>query len=221
MDASLLRTRRTRVKFCGMTSAADVALAVAAGADAVGLILAPSERQVTLEQAATIARAIPPFVSAVAVLGDDIGDADALRALGFTLQFSGDESPETCELLAGGLPYIKVFHLDPGAPHLQPERYAAYSRALWMFDTRVPGRRGGSGLPFDWSALATLSQTRRIVVSGGLTPENVADCLRAATPYAVDVRSGVESGGRKDAAKMRAFVDACGVGPTARRTGRE
>jgi len=213
---------RTRVKFCGMTSPDDVALAVEAGADAVGVIVAESSRRVALRDLEAIAAATPQFVARIGVLADQgAPEADALRALGFTLQFSGDESPETCELLAGGLPYIKVFHLDPSSPHLQPERYAAYSRALWMFDTRVPGRRGGSGLPFDWSALATLSQTRRIVVSGGLTPENVADCLRAATPYAVDVRSGVESGGRKDAAKMRAFVDACGVGSTARRTGRE
>jgi len=201
--------RRTRVKFCGMTSVADVSLAVDAGADAIGVIVAESARRVALADLEAIAAAIPPYVSRIGVLADQgHAEADALRALGFTLQFSGDESPETCEALAGGSAYIKVFHLDPSAVALEPERYAEYLGALWMFDTNVPGTRGGSGRAFEWTSVADLARDHRVVVSGGLTPENVADCVREVRPYAVDVRSGVETGGRKDRAKMRAFVDA-------------
>ena len=201
--------RRTRVKFCGMTSAADVSLAVDAGADAVGVIVAESARRVALPDLPAIAAAIPPYVSRIGVLADQgRAEAEALRALGFTLQFSGDESPETCEALAGGSSYVKVFHLDPSTLTLEPERYAAFRGALWMFDTNAPGKRGGSGRAFDWTAVTNLARDRRVVVSGGLTPENVADCIRAVKPYAVDVRSGIETDGQKDPAKMRAFIEA-------------
>jgi phosphoribosylanthranilate isomerase len=211
MDASLLRTRRTRVKFCGMTSAADIGLAVAAGADAVGVIVARSERQVTLEQAATIARAIPPFVSAVAVLGDDIGDADALRALGFTLQFSAPTPPADCERASAGRPYIKAFHVTPdgqidvGAPELD---LFAYENAVWLFDAASPGRYGGSGIAFRWEALGELAERRPLVIAGGLTAENVGTVVRTLRPFAVDARSGVERDGAKDAERMQAFVRA-------------
>jgi phosphoribosylanthranilate isomerase len=198
--------RRTRVKFCGMTSAADVALAVAAGADAVGVILAPSSRRVALERLPDIAAAIPPLVSRVGVVADQSGDEIALlRALGFTLQFSGDESPETCERLAAGEPYIKVFHVGADGD-IDLARCASYERATWMVDTRVPGVRGGSGVPFDWRIAEPATRLRPTIVSGGLHAENVADCIRSLRPYAVDVRSGIETNGEKDAEKMSAFV---------------
>jgi phosphoribosylanthranilate isomerase len=211
MDASVARTHRTRVKFCGMTSAADVGLAVAAGADAVGVILAPSARQVTLEQAAEIARAVPPFVRAVAVLGDDIGAADALRALGFALQFSAPTPPDECARASAGLPYIKTFHVTPdgqidvGSPELD---LYAYERALWMFDAASPGRYGGSGIAFRWEALGDLAQRRPLVIAGGLNADNVGILVRTVRPFAVDARSGVESDGAKDAQHMQAFVRA-------------
>jgi phosphoribosylanthranilate isomerase len=205
--------RRTRVKFCGMTSAQDVALAVEAGADAIGVILAESVRRVPLERLAEIAAATPPFVSRVAVLADQ-GEAEAApaRSLGFTLQFSGGESAQECEALARGAPYIKVFHLDveSGAP--DPERCAAYARALWMFDSRVPALRGGTGRTFDWRLAEAAGRARPIVISGGLTSENVAQCVRVLRPYAVDVRSGIETDGHKYAARMRAFVTAVAEG---------
>jgi phosphoribosylanthranilate isomerase len=201
--------RRTRVKFCGMTSAADVSLAVDAGADAVGVILAESARRVALTDLAAIAAAIPPYVSRIGVLADQgPAESEALRALGFTLQFNGDESPEICEALAAGSSYVKVFHVNPAAGTLEPGRYAEYRGALWMFDTKVAGSHGGSGRAFDWSAVTEVARERRVVIAGGLTPETVADCVRAVKPYAVDVRSGIETDGQKDPAKMRAFIDA-------------
>jgi phosphoribosylanthranilate isomerase len=77
-----------------------------------------------------------------------------------------------------------------------------------MFDSTVRGKLGGTGIAFDWERIVTIARARRVIVSGGLTPENVAACVRTVRPYAVDVRSGVESGGRKDISKMRAFVRA-------------
>jgi phosphoribosylanthranilate isomerase len=204
-----MQPRRTRVKFCGMTNPADVALAVAAGADAVGVILAPSARRVPLERLPEIAAAIPPLVSRVGVVVDPSDDEAALlRALGFTFQFSGDESPQTCELAAAGEPYIKVFHVDAAEGTFDLAACEAYERAIWMFDTRVPGVRGGSGVPFDWRVVAAATRLRQAIVSGGLGPENVADCIEAVRPYAVDVRSGVETKDAKDAAKMTAFIRA-------------
>jgi phosphoribosylanthranilate isomerase len=190
-----------------MTSAADVALAVDAGADAVGVIVAESSRRVSLDRLAAIAAAIPPYVSRVGVLADQ-GESEAapLRALGFTLQFSGEETPEQCAALAAGLPYLKVFHLDPSVPNVEVERYAAYENAVWMFDTHVAGNRGGTGRAFDWSALEAIASAHRIVVSGGLRAENVGACVALVRPFAVDVRSGIETDGAKDPVKMAAFV---------------
>jgi phosphoribosylanthranilate isomerase len=205
------RPRRTRVKFCGMTSPADVALAVEAGADAVGVIVAQSARRVPLERLEEIAAAIPPFVARVGVLADQgKREADALRALGFTLQFSGEESAAECDALAGGAPYIKVFHVDPEAGALDLQRCAAYSDALWMFDARGAGARGGTGTSFDWKLTEPVARAHRIVISGGLTARNVGACILKVHPYAVDVRSGIETDGKKDVAKMTAFIESVG-----------
>ena len=201
---------RTRVKFCGMTSPRDVALAVAAGADAVGVIAAESPRRVAEADLPRLAAAVPPFVDRIAVVVDPSDrEAALLRALGFTLQFSGDEPADRCEQLADGLPYVKAFHLPPEAagPPAAGD-LAAYGRALWMFDTRVAGRRGGTGVPFGWAAVAGVARERDVVVAGGLTPENVGACVRAVRPYAVDTRGGVETADAKDVEKMRAFVRA-------------
>lgn len=202
---------RTRVKFCGMTSARDVALAVEAGADAVGVIVAESARRVPLEGLAEIAAAIPPLVARIGVMADQgEREAEALRVLGFTLQFSGDETPADCAALARGAPFIKVFQVDAAAGVLDLERCAEYAGALWMFDSRAPGARGGTGTTFDWSVALPAARARRIIVSGGLTAENVGACVAAVRPYAVDVRSGIETAGKKDPAKMRAFVGSVG-----------
>jgi phosphoribosylanthranilate isomerase len=203
----------TRIKFCGMTSPADVALAVEAGADAVGIICAPSERRVTLERAAEIARAIPPFVAGFAVVdaARDDGVAPALYQLGLTLQFAGAASPDTCARQSAGRRYVKVLRvaadgtLDGGLREFGP---CDYGDALLLLDAAVPGRLGGSGVAFAWEFARTLARERPIAVAGGLTPGNVGACVRTLRPYAVDVRSGVERAGHKDAALMRAFVRA-------------
>lgn len=199
--------RRTRVKFCGMTSPEDIALAIDAGADAVGVICAESPRRVALDALPALAAAIPPYVFRIGVIADQgQREAQALRALGFTLQFSGEESPAQCEALSGGDPYIKVFHVDAAGGSLDVAAWSGYARALPMLDARVLSLRGGTGVTFDWRAAEPIVRARRVVVSGGLTPENVGACVRALRPYAVDVRSGIETDGRKDPAKMAEFI---------------
>lgn len=207
----MTRPGRTRIKICGLASVRDVELGVAAGADALGVIVAESPRRVPLERLAALAAAIPPFVAKVGVMVNQPEDvALRLRAAGFTLQFSGEEPAAACERMAAGGWYLKAFHVAAGAPgdRFDEARLAPYAHALCLFDSRVGDARGGTGVAFSWDAVESVAARRPVVVSGGLTSANVGACVRALRPYAVDVRSGVETGGEKDPEKMRAFVRA-------------
>lgn len=204
---------RTRVKICGCTDVRDVALAVDAGADAVGVILAESSpRRVGITRLHQIAVAIPAFVTLVAVFVDpSAGLIDEALKVGAIPQFHGDEDADLCEAFAAG-PYLKAFHVRPGLAATR-EAFARFARpyehATWLFDTAGSGgRSGGTGTTFPWEIAPELAGDRPYVVSGGLTPENVGACVRAIHPYAVDVRSGVETNGVKDPEKIRAFVRA-------------
>lgn len=182
-----------------------------AGADAVGLILAPSPRQVSPTQAAAAAAAAPSQVTVVGVFVDPT-EAELEHAFsllpGMIPQFSGSESPSLCRHL--GVPYLKVIPVsrqdpDPGgALRADLERFP---EALPVFET-ASAQRGGSGRAFDWSRVRALTALRPSVISGGLSQANVGECVRFLRPYAVDVRSGVESGASKDPAKLRAFIEA-------------
>jgi phosphoribosylanthranilate isomerase len=201
------------VKICGCTSAADVALAVDAGADAVGVILAEtSERCVSVERFRDIAESVPAITTLVAVFADPPEPlvAEALKA-GAIPQFHGNEPADACEAFAAG-PYLKAFHVASGQTYHSDafQRFARpYQHATWLFDTAgLRGLSGGTGSTFPWQIARGLAGERRFVVSGGLTPANVAACVRAVRPYAVDVRSGVETNGVKDPDKVRAFVRA-------------
>jgi phosphoribosylanthranilate isomerase len=205
---------RTRIKFCGCTSARDADAAVGLGVDAVGVIFAPaSPRRVDPETARLIARAVPAFVSLIGVFVEPAASQvhDAV-AMGYVPQFSGNEPAWDCEDAAAG-PYIKVYHLAPDSPaSVDPvafERFAgAYAHATWMFDTAADGKHGGTGRSFDWERARAIARARPVIVSGGLTPDTVGACVRRLRPYGVDVRSGIETDGVKDLAKMRAFVRA-------------
>ena len=202
---------RTRVKICGCTSAVEVAAAVAAGADAVGLIFAPSPRRITPEQGTAATAETPPRVSVVGVFIDPT-PAELEHALAvlprLIPQFSGSESPELCRHL--GVPYLKVFPVAtetaPGAADLATA-LAPYPEALPIFET-ASRQRGGSGRTFDWSVVQDLVGRRPAIISGGLDPSNVGECVRQLHPYAVDVRSGVETDGRKDPVKLGDFISA-------------
>jgi phosphoribosylanthranilate isomerase len=202
---------RTRVKFCGCTSPEDAAVAVALGVDAIGMIFAPSPRQVTINDARSIAQRLAPFVTPVGVFVDPSpDDVSAARAAvpGLVVQLSGDESPAFVKSLGGAT--IKAIHLDPTGEPIAAirERANAYPQSLLLFDTRTDGLAGGSGRTFAWNAIEQIAAERPVLIAGGLTAQNVGACIRAVRPYAVDVRSGIETNGAKDATKMIAFLAA-------------
>lgn len=174
------------------------------------MIFAESPRRISIERAHEIAAVLPAFISLVAVFVDPpLALVDEALKMGCIPQFCGDESPESCEQATEGT-YIKVFHLTPqgaGSSDIE-DAVARYPHATPLFDSRVDGRHGGTGVTFDWERVRGLALQRPVIVSGGLTPENVGACVRSLQPHAVDVRSGVETNGRKDFERMRAFVQA-------------
>jgi phosphoribosylanthranilate isomerase len=197
----------TWIKFCGCVTRGDVELAAEAGADAFGMIFAPSPREISLGAAAEIAarvRSIQPvavFVNPAASLVDEV------RALfpQALLQFSGEEPPEF--VARYGARAIKAIHVDADGTHVA-ERASRFADATLLLDARHDGLAGGTGTTFAWEHAVPIARERRVVVAGGLTPENVAACVERVRPFGVDVRNGIESDERKDLTKMRAFVRA-------------
>lgn len=207
---------RTRIKFCGLTREQDIDDAVAAGADAIGLVFfARSKRFVTPERAARLRARIPPFVSVTALTVN--ASVQEIREIldvvhPDVLQFHGDEDPESCAQY--GRPYMRAFRVGaPGmdTPEALLESCLAHSAAAgWLFDSHSEGF-GGSGRSFDWSCLSSVAHNanaRPLVLSGGLHAQKVYQALADVRPYAVDVSSGVETEpGIKSAEKMRQFAN--------------
>jgi phosphoribosylanthranilate isomerase len=198
-----------RSKICGITRIEDALAAVEAGADAIGLVFyGKSPRAVSIEQAAAILQALPPFVTSVGLFVDMPRDQlqQLLQRLPLDLlQFHGDESPADCE--GHGRPYIKALRVRPGEDVAAAMAPYAGARGI-LLDTFVEGVPGGTGASFDWS-LVPENAAKPIILAGGLDAGNVATAIRQVRPYAVDVSGGVEaSKGIKDAGKIRAFVRA-------------
>jgi phosphoribosylanthranilate isomerase len=200
---------RTRVKICGITRVEDARAAVDAGADAIGLVFyPPSPRHVELAQAAAIAAVLPPFVTTVGLFvnADVETIAEAVRACGIDLlQFHGNECPNYCS--EHGRPWIRALRMkDDIDLAAEAERFAG-ARGL-LLDAFRPGVPGGTGETFDWSRIP-VGMAGRIVLAGGLTPDNVEQAVRQVRPFAVDVSGGVErEPGIKDAEKIARFVQA-------------
>ena len=198
-----------RSKIGGITRIEDALAAVEAGADAIGLVFyGKSPRAVSIEQAAAILQALPPFVTSVGLFVDMPRDElqQLLQRLPLDLlQFHGDESPADCE--GHGRPYIKALRVRPGEDVAASMAPYAGARGI-LLDTFVEGVPGGTGASFDWS-LVPENAAKPIILAGGLDAGNVATAIRQVRPYAVDVSGGVEaSKGIKDAGKIRAFVRA-------------
>lgn len=196
------------VKLCGCTTWSDAALAIEAGADAFGMIFAPSPRRIAIDAAAEIARRVTPAIEPVAVfVNPEHSFVNEIRGLfpRARLQFSGDEPPEF--VARYGDRAIKAIHVD-SLGRLVAQRAAGFPEATLLFDSRQDGLAGGTGTSFPWEHVAPIARARRVVVAGGLTPENVAECVTRVKPFGVDVRTGIETADRKDAEKMRAFVRA-------------
>ncbi len=198
---------RTRVKICGITRVEDARAAAQLGADAIGLVFyARSPRYVRLEQARAITAAVPPFVTVVGLFVDPTWDQveSVLRGCPINLlQFHGDEKPDFCGSF--GLPYIKAARVRPETDLVQ--YLSPYAEAQgWLLDAYHDQLHGGTGESFDWE-LIPRDLARPIILSGGLTPDNVGAAVRQVRPWAVDVSSGVEAAkGVKVAAKIAAFV---------------
>jgi len=199
--------RRTRVKICGLTRESDLVTAVAAGADAIGLVFhAPSSRTVTPEQARILVAALPPFVTGVGLFVD--AEPDRVRSVLAqvplaALQFHGDEPPAYCE--AFHRPWIKAVRMRSGTDLRAAARY--YDKACGLLlDTYDPATAGGTGRRFDWDRVPAWLAPE-IILAGGLNRDNVAEAIRRVGPYALDVSGGVEvAPGVKDRAKIEAFL---------------
>ena len=210
---------RTRIKICGLTREQDVDAVIAAGADAVGFVLyEKSPRHVTAQRAAELARRLPPFMTPVLlVVNASMEQVRAACALipNATLQFHGDETPAQCLSAAGARPFLRAARIPLGEAGRgfdlvkYVQEYPAAQAIL--LDAHVEGF-GGGGKSFEWSHLPP-SVNAHLVLSGGLTPANVADGIRQLRPrcksLAVDVSSGVEAAkGIKDTGKIHQFVAA-------------
>lgn len=199
----------TRIKCCGMTRVEDALLAAQLGADAIGVVLtARSKRRVTLDQAQTIVRALPPFVSSVVLLMDDdaVFVREAIDAIQpDLLQFHGAEKDDWCAQF--GRRYLKAIAMGEGAAAL-PSLHRYPGAAGLLLDGHGLGEAGGSGKAFDWS-LMPRELKQPLILAGGLTPDNVAEAMRIAHPWGVDVASGIESApGIKHAQKLADFIAA-------------
>jgi phosphoribosylanthranilate isomerase len=196
-----------RIKICGITNLEDALLACELGADALGFIFYPqSPRQVAPETAREIIAQLPPFVASVGVFVDEaaavVQELAARVGLDW-VQLHGQESPEYCRNL--GRRVIKGFRIQDKKSLLELKPYRDAVQAF-LLDTYKKGQVGGTGESFDWRLVREAKPYGRIILAGGLTPENVAQAIEVAQPQAVDAASGTEAApGRKDPEKLRAF----------------
>jgi phosphoribosylanthranilate isomerase len=201
----------TRVKICGITNWDDARLSVDLGASALGFnFYPPSPRSISPAGAWNIIRRLPPFVEAVGVFVDWpplVVDALA-RALRLgAVQLHGGESPGEIAKLARSHRVIKAVQVGRGFRVASLSKYRLAGGVL--LDGFARGLHGGTGSTLDWKLARAARRYGRIILAGGLTPENIAEAIRIAEPYAVDVASGVEARpGRKDPARLRALFAA-------------
>lgn len=205
--------REPMVKICGIRDRAAADVAVSAGASALGVMLAPSRRQVSPEIARDLVN--DPRISVVGVVVNETAESlsDLIERSGIDLiQLSGDEPSDLLDHLA--IPVIKAIRLQPGQSVNDAERTIArwldhrHPVDAILLDAHVAGHYGGTGRRVDWTIAAELAERYPVILAGGLTPENVSDGIRQVAPFGVDVSSGVETNGTKDHQKIREFVAA-------------
>jgi phosphoribosylanthranilate isomerase len=199
-----------RVKICGITKPEDAKLCADLGAHAIGLnFYEASPRCVTPFAASELIRRLPPFIATVGIFVNwEQAPVVALcKALRLSVaQLHGDETVQIVDAVARRLPVIKVLRLGQGIATPDFARYR--SASAFLLDSAASGQYGGSGTTGNWHLARTAAQTQRVILAGGLTPENVAEAIRIVRPYAVDVASGVEARpGKKDPIKLRTFFD--------------
>jgi len=208
----------TRIKICGIRDETHALAAVEAGADFIGLVFAPSRRQISPARAREITDAVKKSSATTKVVGvfvnapvfqiNEIADFCALDVV----QLSGTESWEDCNKIAN--PVIKAIRVGRQSPEdICAELSAASSlldgrRFVTLLDSEVEGKYGGTGESFNWDLAQQVAKKFQVIIAGGLTPANVGRLVREVQPWGVDVSTGVESNGLKDASKIRAFIEA-------------
>jgi len=207
------------IKICANTSLEDALLAAEAGADAVGFVFAPSPRRVTAEQVAEIVPGLPAQIEKIGVFVDAALEqiVSTIRTCGLTgVQLhsqSGPDAPTQLHAVFGPtLRILRVVHFGPEAGQQVRAFTADPDVDAMLVDSRTAAAVGGTGIAFDWAEAAQTVFTNgraRLIAAGGLDPANVAEAIATLRPWGVDVASGVEaSPGRKDPAKVRAFIAA-------------
>jgi len=192
--------------------------AAAAGADFVGMVFADSPRRVNIETATNISHAVKNEFPGTAVVGvfvnrpfEEVNSIAEKCRLDF-IQLSGDETAEYCVNIER--PVIKAIRIaatdKPGTGELQSSMVNLFHRhgSILLMDTFQQGKHGGTGKPFDWEIARPFCGYYRVIIAGGLNPENVGKLIESIRPWGVDVSSGVEENGRKDALKIRNFINA-------------
>ncbi len=208
----------TRVKICGITEPAHALAVAEAGADFLGLVFAPSRRQVTLERAREIVLAVKDFEKPPLVVGvfvntpvDEVNMIADRCGLDW-VQMSGDE-PWEC-LGDVEKPLIKAIRVSKAVNAGEMIANVSLGRQLLerdfiiLLDSQVEGSYGGTGQTFDWGLVREVSERLPVIIAGGLSAENVGQAIKVLTPWGVDVSSGVETGGVKDISKIKAFIEA-------------
>ncbi len=192
------------VKICGITNEDDALLAVAMGADAVGFVFAPSPRQIAAQQVYNITRRLPPEILTVGVFRDELPSRviDTVNRAGLkAAQLHGHESPSMVAEVAAQIRWV-IKAVVAGSTDAR--RTKEFGTDLILVDAPAPG----SGKLFDWSLLGEVAEGPRLILAGGLDPDNVATAVSKVRPWGVDVSTGVEkSPGRKDAMKVKAFIE--------------
>ncbi|MDO8491125.1 MAG: phosphoribosylanthranilate isomerase [Dehalococcoidia bacterium] len=207
----------TRVKICGITRIEHALAAAEAGADFLGLVMAPSPRRIAPEESLEIAAAVraarpqrcPALVGVFVNTPSEEVNRIALECALDYVQLSGDETWEYCAAMAR--PVIKATHVGQRQTtgDLEAElRRGKKANVVCMLDTRLPAKYGGGGQSFNWRIAQGLSSRFDFFLAGGLSPDNVAEAISLVKPWAVDVSSGVETAGIKDVVKIRAFIEA-------------
>ncbi|MBM3154981.1 MAG: phosphoribosylanthranilate isomerase [Chloroflexi bacterium] len=209
----------TRVKICGLSEVEHALVAAKAGADFIGLVFAPSKRQLSAERALQVVEAVRALELRPAIVGvfanspvDEVNRVADCCHLDW-VQLSGDESWHYCNQI--GRPVIKTVHVSSSdtAEGIVDEIAAGHQllagqELLCLLDTKVGYAYGGTGKALDWQVAKMVAAKFPVIVAGGLTPANVGRLIEEVQPYGVDVSTGVESNGRKDEAKIVAFIEA-------------
>ena len=207
------------VKICGNTSLEDAMLAAEAGADALGFVFAPSSRHVTCEQVATIVPKLPVTIEKIGVFVDAAFEeieaaVIACNLTGVQLQFAANPAirSQLRRNFGSNLRILQTLHFNPAIATQAASLASDRNIDALLVDSRTATAPGGTGIAFDWNAAASTlfrhpDSPHKLVAAGGLTPNNVSEAIAKLRPWGVDVVTGVESSpGRKDPAKIRAFI---------------